>query len=150
MYLAFKYTVFAAIATVVNIVSQDMAIRVYTGAFSLYVSIGAGTLTGLLVKYFLDKKYIFSYSTIDIIENGQKFVLYSLLGIFTTIIFWGAELGFDFLFGTKVMRYLGGVIGLSIGYWTKYNLDKRFVFVKRTQKPTKRGMTHVSCSRTIL
>lgn len=128
MYLAFKYAVFSAIATGVNIVSQDMAIRVYMGVFYLYVSIGFGTLTGLLVKYFLDKRYIFSYSTTGMIENGQKFVLYSLMGISTTIIFWSIELGFDFLFGTKGMRYLGGVIGLCIGYWTKYNLDKRFVF----------------------
>lgn len=150
MYLAFKYAVFAAIATVVNIVSQDIAIRVYTGVFSLYVSIGFGTLTGLLVKYFLDKRYIFSYSTIDMIENGQKFVLYSLMGISTTIIFWGTELGFDFLFGTKSMRYLGGVIGLCFGYWTKYNLDKRFVFVKRTQESMEKGMAHVSRSRTVL
>ena len=66
MYLASKYAVFAAIATVVNIVSQDMAIRVYTGVFWLYVSIGFGTLTWLLVKYFLDKRYIFSYSTRDL------------------------------------------------------------------------------------
>jgi hypothetical protein len=27
------------------------------------------------------------------------------------------------------MRYLGGVIGLAIGYLTKYHLDKRFVFI---------------------
>ena len=132
MYLAFKYAVFAAIATVVNIVSQDMATRIYTGVFWLYVSIGFGTLTGLLVKYFLDKKYIFSYSSMSMLEDGKKFVLYSIMGISTTIIFWGAELGFEFLFGTKGMRYLGGVIGLCLGYWMKYNLDKRFVFVRRT------------------
>jgi hypothetical protein len=26
------------------------------------------------------------------------------------------------------MRYLGGIIGLAIGYLTKYRLDKRYVF----------------------
>jgi hypothetical protein len=26
------------------------------------------------------------------------------------------------------MRYLGALIGLAIGYWAKYHLDKRFVF----------------------
>ena len=26
------------------------------------------------------------------------------------------------------MRYLGGMIGLAIGYLTKYHLDKRYVF----------------------
>jgi preprotein translocase subunit SecA len=40
-----------------------------------------------------------------------------------------SEFGFDFLFGTKLMRYVGGVIGLAIGYAIKYQLDKRYVFV---------------------
>jgi len=26
------------------------------------------------------------------------------------------------------MRYVGGVIGLAIGYYVKYQLDKRYVF----------------------
>ena len=26
------------------------------------------------------------------------------------------------------LRYLGGLLGLGIGYWAKYHLDKRFVF----------------------
>jgi hypothetical protein len=29
------------------------------------------------------------------------------------------------------MRYVGALIGLGLGYWAKYHLDKRFVF--RTQ-----------------
>ena len=28
----------------------------------------------------------------------------------------------------KSLRYLGGLIGLVLGYWAKYHLDKRFVF----------------------
>jgi len=32
------------------------------------------------------------------------------------------------------MRYLGGAIGLTLGYVIKYRLDKRFVFV--TRKPS--------------
>jgi hypothetical protein len=27
------------------------------------------------------------------------------------------------------MRYLGGIIGLSIGFYVKYQLDKKYVFV---------------------
>ena len=42
------------------------------------------------------------------------------MGLATTVIFWGFE--------TKEMRYLGGIIGLAIGYLTKYHLDKRYVF----------------------
>ena len=43
-------------------------------------------------------------------------------------IFWGLEFGFNWVFHTKEMRYLGGIIGLAIGYLIKYQLDKRFVF----------------------
>jgi hypothetical protein len=32
------------------------------------------------------------------------------------------------------MRYIGGVLGLSIGYYIKYQLDKRFVFVDKSIK----------------
>lgn len=31
------------------------------------------------------------------------------------------------------MRYLGGVLGLAIGYVIKYELDKRFVFRQQAQ-----------------
>ena len=39
-----------------------------------------------------------------------------------------AIVGHHHIFETKEMRYLGGVIGLAIGYLTKYHLDKRYVF----------------------
>jgi putative flippase GtrA len=84
-----------------------------------------GTLSGLLLKYFLDKKYIFFYETSSKKDDGKKFFLYSLMGVFTTLIFWAFELGFEFLWQKK---YLGAVIGLLIGYIVKYQLDKRYVF----------------------
>ena len=130
MLIAFKYTLFACIATLVNILSQDIMIRLYTGNFSMYVSIAVGTLTGLGTKYVLDKKYIFAYRASSLVDHGATFILYSVMGLSTTLIFWGTELGFQFLFGTKWLRYLGAVIGLTIGYSVKYRLDKRFVFIE--------------------
>lgn len=130
MWTAYKYTLFALTAILVNLISQDIIIRVYTGIFSLYVSIFLGTLIGLLVKYILDKKYIFSFQTIDLTEDGKKFILYSLMGVGTTLVFWGFELSFDYLFQTKIMRYTGAALGLTIGYTSKYYLDKHFVFVR--------------------
>jgi putative flippase GtrA len=50
------------------------------------------------------------------------------MGLATTAIFWSVEFGFDRIFGTAHMRYVGAVIGLAIGYIVKYYLDKRFVF----------------------
>ena len=122
------YTIFAVLATASNIGAQDIAIRVYSGRLDILVSVGAGTAVGLLVKYVLDKRYIFNFRARDAVHDGKTFALYSLMGVFTTGIFWGFEFGFDFLFESKAMRYAGGIIGLAIGYISKYHIDKRFVF----------------------
>lgn len=63
------------------------------------------------------------------LKDFQTFLLYSSMGIVTTLIFWGFELGFYFLFlEWELAKYIGGLIGLFIGYTIKYFLDKRFVF----------------------
>ena len=36
--------------------------------------------------------------------------------------------------GKMTMRYIGGVIGLAIGFYVKYQLDKKFVFVSGDRK----------------
>lgn len=127
--LALWYCIFAAIATLANLGTQELSTLIYSGSYSLFLSIILGTGTGLVVKYLLDKHYIFKYQTQSHSHNGQTFILYSIMGLITTFIFWGFEFGFDYYFQTKEMRYLGAVIGLSIGYISKYWLDKRFVFV---------------------
>jgi putative flippase GtrA len=53
------------------------------------------------------------------------------MGVVTTVLFWVTEYTFDLWFETKTMRYVGAVIGLGIGYLTKYYLDKKYVFVER-------------------
>ncbi|MGZ0020260.1 GtrA family protein [Nitrosomonas sp. wSCUT-2] len=128
MKLAITYAILALIATAANIGAQDLVIRVYSGAFDVLLSVAIGTGVGLVVKYVLDKRYIFNFRARSVAHDGQVFTLYVLMGVATTLIFWGFEFGFHYLFGTKEMRYLGGVIGLAIGYLTKYHLDKRFVF----------------------
>ena len=72
-----------------------------------------GTLTGLIVKYILDKKYIFQFQTKTIKEDSFKFLLYSFIGVLTTLIFWGFELSFNALFSFDSAKYAGAVIGLS-------------------------------------
>lgn len=124
-----RYTFFAIVATIINILAQDVYSYLDSGRFSLYLSILFGTVVGLLIKYFLDKKYIFKYETANIKQSTQVFFLYSIMGIFTTLIFWGVELTFHYIFATKEMRYFGGVIGLIIGYFVKYKLDQRYVFI---------------------
>ena len=128
MKLAITYTVLALIATIANLGTQDLIIRVYNGAFDVLLSVVVGTGVGLVVKYILDKQYIFRFRPRNAVHDGQTFALYLLMGLATTLIFWGFEFGFHHFYETKEMRYLGGVIGLAIGYLTKYHLDKRFVF----------------------
>lgn len=132
MRLAFTYALLAAIATAVNILSQELALHLYGGLHAMALSVLVGTGAGLVVKYLLDKAYIFRFRAQNAIDDGQTFMLYTTTGIFTTIIFWGMEFGFDHLFGTKEARYTGAVIGLAIGYIVKYRLDRRFVFTTRT------------------
>ena len=126
--LAVLYAAFAIVATFFNILAQDICSYIYSGPFYILISIIVGTGVGLVIKYILDKKYIFKYKTQNAQHDGKVFMLYTVMGIFTTIIFWGFEFGFHAIFETKEMRYVGGVIGLMIGYICKYYLDKRFVF----------------------
>lgn len=128
MFLVFKYSFFALIATIINLFTQFISLAIYSQNFSLYIAMFFGTLTGLIAKYILDKKYIFYYVVKDKKEDSQKFILYSIMGVFTTLIFWGFEIGFDYIFDSEIAKYIGAIIGLSIGYITKYFLDKKFVF----------------------
>ena len=127
--IAIKYTIFAAIATLFNLLFQYFSFLIYIGFGSLYVAMLFGTLAGLVAKYILDKKFIFYHIPTDKKDNTKKFALYSLMGVFTTIIFWGVEIAFDTLSQDPNAKYLGAVIGLSIGYVIKYFLDKKYVFI---------------------
>ena len=127
--IAIKYTIFAAIATLFNLLFQYFSFLVYIGFGSLYVAMLFGTLAGLVAKYILDKKFIFYHIPTDKKDNTKKFALYSLMGVFTTIIFWGVEIAFDTLSQDPNAKYLGAFIGLSIGYIIKYFLDKKYVFI---------------------
>jgi putative flippase GtrA len=100
----------------------------YTGALEIYLSMIAGTSAGLVVKYILDKRYIFQFNVRDVAHDAQTFAYYIIMGLATTAVFWGFEFSFHQIFQTKEMRYLGGIIGLVIGYLTKYYLDKHYVF----------------------
>jgi GtrA-like protein len=122
------YLAFAVAAIVVNIATQAAAIAVYDGPFDIALSMVAGTATGLVTKYLLDKAYIFRYVTRDKAHEAKTFALYTVMGIATTAVFWGTETLFHVVWKTDAMRYVGGVIGLAMGYAAKYALDKRFVF----------------------
>ena len=130
--LALRYAVFAAIATVVNIATQYVSSALYTGRYELYAAMSAGTLTGLVAKYILDRRWIFYDQPTSLRGHSVKFTLYSVMGIFTTFIFWGTELAFEMIGGAPYLRYIGAILGLAMGYVIKYHLDRRFVFREQT------------------
>lgn len=123
------YALLAALATAANIGAQDLLLRLYHGPWHVAASVVLGTGTGLVLKYLLDKRYIFRFRARNAAHDAQTFVLYVGAGVLTTALFWLSEWAFDHAFGgDRVMRYAGAVLGLAAGYWLKYHLDKRFVF----------------------
>lgn len=132
--IAVLYTLFAAFSTAINIGAQMLSIWLYTGLYAIELSILMGTAAGLPLRYLLEKRHIFAFESKGMAHDGRLFVLYSFMGVFTTAIFWGVEYAFQWIFGTDTMRYIGGVIGLAIGFYVKYQLDKKFVFVSGDRK----------------
>ncbi|MGM0582467.1 MAG: GtrA family protein [Bacteroidota bacterium] len=122
------YTLFALIATSVNLITQWPFFLFLSSQWSIYIALIFGTFSGLLTKYVLDKKWIFYYTPTDRSDDLYRFILYSIMGVFTTIIFWGTEISFYYLFDFKGSQYIGGGLGLMVGYFIKYILDKRYVF----------------------
>nr|WP_321441321.1 GtrA family protein [uncultured Hyphomonas sp.] len=126
--LVFRYTAFAAIATLVNLGTQRLVLAFGTDALFYAAAVAAGTLTGLVVKYILDKRWIFGDMQTGLKAHGRKFTLYTIMGVFTTAIFWSSETAFWFIWKTDLMREVGAIAGLAVGYFVKYQLDRRFVF----------------------
>lgn len=126
--LAVSYAIFALIAMGANISAQDLTTYVYSGRYAIAIAVVLGTGTGLVVKYMLDKRFIFRFHARDVQHDGQVFILYCLTGVLTTLLFWGCEFAFHQAFETKPMRYVGAVIGLTVGYVIKYRLDRAYVF----------------------
>jgi len=131
--LAIRYAAFAAIASVANLATQRLIFATTDLEIRFLIALVAGTGVGLVLKYVLDKKWIFFDAAQPLAAETRKFSLYTLTGIATTLIFWGAEALFWEIWQTQFMRETGAILGLTTGYIIKYQLDRRFVF--RTAKP---------------
>ncbi|CAD7054323.1 membrane protein [Pseudorhizobium endolithicum] len=125
--IAIRYIAFAVIATAVNFLAQEMTVQTLP-RHPLMLSILVGTIAGFVVKYVLDKKWIFFDDYRSHRSEARKVVLYGLFSVLTTAIFWGFEITFWTIWGTNFAKYAGGALGLAIGYVSKYALDRRFVF----------------------
>lgn len=126
--LALRYACFAVVASAINILVQMSVMALYQGPFALSSAMVAGTLAGLVPKYVLDKHWIFYDRSVGPARDLWQFVIYTLLSIVTTLLFWAFEFAFHWLGEGGPLRYLGAALGLGLGYWAKYHLDRRLVF----------------------
>lgn len=131
MNLIFKYTIFCIFAIILNLLTQRAILNLIEVKMGYILALLTGTIVGLITKYYLDKNFIFNDYDSSFINNSKKFSMYTLNGIITTIIFWGTESLFFFIYETSFAREFGAIIGLSIGYVLKYRLDKKYVFQEK-------------------
>ena len=114
--LILRYAAFAVIATVANLATQRVVLQFEDTGLFFATAVLAGTVVGLIIKYLLDKRWIFYDVETGVKNHSRKFTLYTAMGTVTTAIFWGSETAFWLIWQTDVMRELGAVIGLGIGY----------------------------------
>jgi putative flippase GtrA len=124
------YVLFAAFSMLANLVAQEAVMRTATVA-ALPLSILVGTVVGFVVKYLLDKKWVFDDSYAGARSEIRKVSLYGFFSVFTTLIFWAFEWAFWVIWNTEFAKYTGAVLGLSVGYAIKYLLDRTYVFRER-------------------
>ena len=122
------YISFALCAVLLNLGVQRFVIEWFP-SLSIWYAILAGTVAGLVLKYLLDRRWIFA-AFASASPNHREFLSYAATGMLTTIIFWGSEWIAWAMTQEHHLRELGAVIGLSIGYYLKFRLDRRFVFIK--------------------
>jgi len=122
-----RYVLFALLATLANLLTQEATIRLAPVA-PLTLSILMGTAAGFILKYLLDKKWVFDDGYHGHRQELQKITLYGAFSVLTTLIFWGFEIAFWILWQTDLAKYSGAILGLGIGYTAKFMLDRNFVF----------------------
>ncbi|HYP57671.1 MAG TPA: GtrA family protein [Beijerinckia sp.] len=130
--LLLRYVLFAIIAGAMNLGSQAVVIRL-APVEPLELSILAGTGVGFVVKYILDKRWIFFDNYDGAKQEARKIFFYGSFSVAMTLVFWGFELAFLAIGGSDFAKYTGGVIGLAIGNFAKYLLDRTYTFKLKAQ-----------------
>jgi putative flippase GtrA len=125
---AMRYIACALAAGGVNIALQAIVLVAVAGSSALPAAIVVGTGGGLLVKYALDKRYVFDDPLGSPRHEARRFGLYTATGVLTTLVFWSVETAAHVALGTPEAALAGAVVGLGIGYALKFALDSRFVF----------------------
>jgi putative flippase GtrA len=96
--------------------------------FNMPELIGSILAVGItyIIKFFLDKYLVFKKKGSKLKETSKEFVKYFLFAIITTL----ENIGIQFLLSNflKFPLELSFIIALSIGYLTKFFLDRKYVF----------------------
>jgi putative flippase GtrA len=131
MQLTVRYAIFAALSMAANLATQALVLGLLGNtAFALASAMGAGTVTGFALKYWLDKRWIFDGGSVGIRQEARQIVLYGVFSVATTLVFWATEAMFALIWRSAEATYLGGATGLCLGYALKYVLDGRYTFGK--------------------
>ena len=127
------YAGFAIIATIANVTAQRAVLWWGDSNLLFFLAVAVGTVVGLVLKYFLDQRWIFKNFSRGVHAHSKTLVVYTMTGILTTLLFWAVESFFWFTWQTDEMREVGAIIGLSFGYLIKYHLDRKFVFTSKRE-----------------
>lgn len=107
-------------------------IRMYycsTNPYNMPELIGSIVAVGItyIVKFILDKFVVFKSTAFQLKETSEEFFKYFFFAIITTI----ENIGIQFLM-TNILHTpleISMVVALSIGYITKFLLDRKYVFI---------------------
>jgi hypothetical protein len=124
---ACRYAGFALVAIISNISAQQLVMGI-TPVAPLAFSIAVGTLVGFATKYILDKKYIFFDEYSGHARETIKLLLYGSSSLLTTVVFWSFEASCWLVWHSDLAKYSGATVGLTVGYASKFFLDKYFTF----------------------
>jgi len=121
-----RYFCVASSSIVLNILIQFLSVQIYRGIFFIELSIIIATLLTMPTRYFIEKNYVF-YG-LQKSSDSLSFSMYTFSAIVSTIIFWSIEYSFHLIYYSDLLRYLGGILGLSIGFIIKFFIDKLYIF----------------------
>jgi positive regulator of sigma E activity len=131
--LAIRYTIIALSASALNLLLQAAISWLYQGPLAVEASMVLATGLVLPLKYSIERRVIFEFQPASLLHDAKLFYLYTMVSVFTVLIFWCTEYAFHLIFRDDAMRYIGGAVGLAISFYSKYRLDKQFVFVRPSQ-----------------
>ncbi|MFX0032522.1 MAG: GtrA family protein [Candidatus Hodarchaeota archaeon] len=101
-----------------------------TNPYNMPELIGSILAVGItyIIKFFLDKYIVFKKAGSKLKETSKEFLKYFLFAVLTTIENIGIQFLLTNLFHTPLE--ISFIVALSIGYLTKFFLDRKYVFTQ--------------------